>query len=309
VVPKAKAAPTVVDRIVARVNNGVVTLSELEAALNTVSPQQRQAVPKEELQGMILNSLIEKELISQVANSMGIMVGENEVDIAIEGIKRENNLNDSQFRASLAAQGMTIDFFRANLKFQILSDRLFREIVLNRIVVTENEVTDYLNGIGAFQGRNEGGAALNDKVVIFLLPTTPSTSGRLLKQAETLYNQVRTGTVTYAEAERQLTRDLGGDEGQVLSVGELQESLQNIAASLSPGLLSPPVDLGKSILVMYIQPRQANSNPTGTTKAASEFTDQQRQFARQQVEQIKRSDKVKAWMNDLKAKAIIQTSL
>ncbi|MDR1656426.1 MAG: SurA N-terminal domain-containing protein [Deltaproteobacteria bacterium] len=300
------AAATTVDRIVARVNNDVITLSELQAALKLISPQQKASFPERDLQMMVLENLIEKELISQIARNMGMMVGEQEIDNAIESIKQENNLTDAQFRSSLAAQGLSLPSLRNQIKFQILSDRVVRETVLRKIVVTDNEVTAFLNGEGAALVGGQGVTSLYDQVRLFFLP---SKSPQLLKQLTALQNNVSAGTTPFSEAASTITSSLGGQEAESLTIGELHESLQQLALSLSPGMMSQPLDIGQNLLVIYVMPNEAPKAPRSTPSKASDFTQQERDTARRQIEQIKRQNKYTTWLQELKQKADIQITL
>jgi peptidyl-prolyl cis-trans isomerase SurA len=302
------AAATTVDRIVAQVNSEVITLSDLNARLKTISPALKSTLPPgTNLEMEVLNQLIEMELISQMARRIGIVVGEQEVDQAIESIKSENNINDAQFRASLAREGQTVENFRANIKFQILRDMVVRENLLRRIVITDREVDDYLAGGGAnFAALGEGATPLDKIRIIFIEP------GAMAK-ATSVYNQVLSGSMSFAEAARQYSQGMGADDGGDLgmTVGDLDERLGSLIRTLAPGQVGPPIDRGQDILLIYVEPRanaQAAAAPAAK-RAPSDYTPQQREAARRQLEQLKARDKFDAWLADIKSKANIKITL
>src|SRR5262245_52053382 len=83
----AQAASVSVDRIVAIVNNEVITLSELkEAVAETKDPQ-----PGPQLQQETLKKMIEKKLQLQYAKKKGISVSQEELQAALQDIKKRNN--------------------------------------------------------------------------------------------------------------------------------------------------------------------------------------------------------------------------
>jgi peptidyl-prolyl cis-trans isomerase SurA len=309
----AASAATVVDRIVAQVNNEVITLSDLNARLKTVSPLMKGSLPPgTSVEMEVLNQLIEIELINQVARRMGIIVGEKEVDQAIESIKTENKINDAQFKASLAHEGQTVAGFRENIKFQILRDMVVRENLLRRIVVTDKEVDEYLSGAGAnIVGVGEGATPI-DKIRIIFLEHGSGGRDETMRRANELHAQIAEGALSFSEAARLHSKGMGAENGGDLgmTVGDLDERLGGLVRQMAPGSVSPPVDRGQDVLLIYIEPRAGASAPSATAKRSpSEYTVQQREAARRQLEQMKARSKFDDWLSDLKSKANIKVTL
>ncbi len=94
------AQEEVVDRIVAIVNDDIITLSQLDMAAapyreNIEASQESSARKKEMMAQMypqVLNQLVENSLVVQEAKRMGITVDDKDVDNAVENFKREHNL-------------------------------------------------------------------------------------------------------------------------------------------------------------------------------------------------------------------------
>jgi peptidyl-prolyl cis-trans isomerase SurA len=304
--PGALAA-TVTDRIVASVNNEVITLSDLNARLKTVSPMLKNTLPPGTTMEMeVLNQLIEMELISQIARRMGLIISEQEVDQALESIKTENKLNDAQFRAALAHEGQTVSDFRANIKFQLLRDLVIRQNLLRRIVVTDKEVNDYLAGGGANMIPTGDSASPADRVRIIFLE-----SGGMAKANE-VFQKIQSGSISFADAARQYSQGMGAQEGGDLGlrVGDLDERLSSLVGQLSPGQVSPPIDRGQDVLLIYIEPRPGTqASAPAASKAPGEYTIQQREMARRQLEQQKARAKFDSWLDDIKSKANIKITL
>lgn len=308
----AASAATTVDRIVASVNSEVITLSELNARMKTVSPLLKGSLPPgTTIEMEVLNQLIEMELINQIARRMGIIVGEQEVDQALESIKAENNINDAQLKASLAREGQSVADFRANIKFQILRDMVIRENLLRRIVVTDKEVDEYLSGSGADMIPLGDPANPRDKVRIIFFEPGSAGPEDAMRRATEVFERIRGGSISFPDAARQYSQGSGAQDGGDLglTLGDLDDRLGSMVRQISPGQTTPPINRGADVLLIYIEPR-AGAKPIATEKRApSEFTPQQRETARRQLEQTKARGKFDAWLADIKSKANIKITL
>jgi peptidyl-prolyl cis-trans isomerase SurA len=144
------AGAEVVDRVVAEVNNDVVTLSEVEEAGKGVFRQIALEVPAQDrlktidqVRRDILASLIDKKLIEQEAARQGIMVSEEEVDEAFEQVLLLNSLSPADLLQQLEDGGIDETQYRDNLKTQILQNKLLTRDVRSKIVITEEAILDY----------------------------------------------------------------------------------------------------------------------------------------------------------------------
>ena len=142
----------VVDRVVAQVNNEIITLSELNRGLAMVreelsakysGEQLQQALAKAEKD--VLEELIRQKLLLQKAQELGF--GSNidaQVSAAIEKIRVDNKFaNMQEFEKALAQQGMDMAGFRDQLKKSMISRSLVDEFVGSRITVLSQEVEKY----------------------------------------------------------------------------------------------------------------------------------------------------------------------
>ncbi len=142
----------VVDRIVAQVNDEIITLSDVnremgelrqELATRYAGDQLEQEVKKAEK--LILDELIRQKLLLQKANELGF--GANidlQVTSAIENIRKQNNIKDMQeFERALAQQGMTMVGFRDRIRRQMLTQGLVQEFVSSRITLLSQEIEKY----------------------------------------------------------------------------------------------------------------------------------------------------------------------
>jgi len=133
-----------VDRIVAVVNDEVITQNDLTERVNLVVRQlQRQGgqlPPADALTHQILERMINDLVQLQLAKESGIKVDDATLDRTVERIARENNLAIPEFRAALERDGIRFPRFREDMRNEILLARLRERDVENAIVVTDAEV-------------------------------------------------------------------------------------------------------------------------------------------------------------------------
>lgn len=139
---------TKIDRIVAVVDQTVVTENELIDRIRTVSAQLEkqgtQLPPLEVLQKQILERLINDRLQLQFAAQTGLRVDDSQLEKTIERIAEQNKLAMPDFKAALEADGISYRKFREDIRTEIILARLREREVDNRISVTEAEIDNFL---------------------------------------------------------------------------------------------------------------------------------------------------------------------
>ncbi len=151
VIPPAFAAETgstPLDRIVAVVNNDVITQLELNQRLRLVSQQlQKQGTPlppRELLEKQLLERIIMDRTQLQLAQETGVKVDDSQLDKTLQRIAQENKLSQDQFRAALEKDGVNFAKFREDIRHEIIMGRLREREVDNRVTVSEGEVDSFL---------------------------------------------------------------------------------------------------------------------------------------------------------------------
>lgn len=144
----AVAAREVADRIVAVVNRGIITESELNTRLRAVKANlKRQKVaepPADILQKQVLERLVVERVQADVARQTGLRVDDNQLEKALDRIAEQNKLTREQLFAAVAEQGLQADEFRAQIRNDIVSSRLREREVDSHVTVSEAEVDAFL---------------------------------------------------------------------------------------------------------------------------------------------------------------------
>lgn len=178
------------DRILVVVNNDVITQSELDAELLTITQQLQQQnieIPSQEvLQKQVLERLILRHLQLQLADSTGIRVDDDTLTRALDTIAKQNNLSLSAFRDILIRDGFDFAVFRENIRHEIIINRLRQRQVDSRINVIEQEVSDYL----ATRGTQTASAGNEYRAGQILIALPEAASPEAVKAAQARAQQV-----------------------------------------------------------------------------------------------------------------------
>lgn len=139
-----------VDRVVAVVNDDVITMSEVNEEGRGFFQKITEQAPAEELSAAlrrareeVLNGLIDKKLIAQEAVKQKVTVPDAELDAAFKQMITTNNMTPEQFRDQLSTLGMTEETYRDNLRNQILQSKLLNYEVRSKIIITDDMILDY----------------------------------------------------------------------------------------------------------------------------------------------------------------------
>jgi len=149
----------VLDRIVAVVNNEVITRGDLNQRYHAATLQLKQQgtplPPRAALEKQILDRLITDSVQLQLARETGLRVDDSELDRAIQRIAQENKLSLEALRATLEKDGVPFHRFREDIRNEIVLARLRQREVDNRIVVSDGEIESFINAQQGLAGRGE----------------------------------------------------------------------------------------------------------------------------------------------------------
>ena len=144
----AAAAPAATvrpgDHIAAVVNQELVTAFEVSqrmARARADAQRNNQRVPAEaEFRRQVLESLIDDRAMLSHARDSGIRVDDADLDRAVSSIAAQNQVTLAQLREQLAREGLDLARFRANVRDQMLIERVREREVAQRIRITDGEI-------------------------------------------------------------------------------------------------------------------------------------------------------------------------
>ena len=244
--PTDKSAAPIrdVDRIIAIVNNDVVTATELERRLAEVkrqlaSEQRTKPPPDDVLRRQLLDRLIIERIQLQLAAQVGIRVTEAEVDRAVARIAERGGLTAEALRERVAGEGGDWTAFRSGLRDQISIQQLQEREISNRVVVTDNEVTEFIE---SEEGRRGVNVEYNLAHIVLALPesASPEVIQETRQRAEALRQKLVAGTdfSQIAIGQSQGAEALEGGQLGWKKSGELPELFVAALKTLSIGGIS-----------------------------------------------------------------------
>ncbi|MBR9726410.1 peptidylprolyl isomerase SurA [Shewanella intestini] len=141
----AMAAPQQLDSVAVQINDGIILESEINNMIRTVSANAKaakQALPSEKaLRTQVIERLILTHLQMQMADRMGLQVGDLQLDQTIENIAKEQKLTVSQMRDQIEKDGMSFNQYREQLREEVTIGEIQRIQVQRRIQVSPQEIS------------------------------------------------------------------------------------------------------------------------------------------------------------------------
>ncbi len=194
----AQGRVVLVDRVVAVVNDEVITRFELNAQKRAVISQlKRQGVtppPESELDAQVLERFINERVQLQYAKENGIRADEEVVTAALQNIAAQNKMSMQQFSARLKEDGVSFEQFREELKNEIIINRVRDREVESRVVVTDNEIDGYLVTNKAQADKAPTEYQLSHILILVPEQATPDQIEARRKRAEEALKQIKSGT-------------------------------------------------------------------------------------------------------------------
>ena len=136
-------AAVALDRVVAVVNDDVVTQSELRSEMHNVTIQYQASgqpvPPAQELRKMVLDHLIDKRLELQIAKQLKLHVSDQELNSVIQRIAASNRMTSSELLQRIQQEGIHIHTYKQNLREQLLLQKVQQHEVASKITITPDE--------------------------------------------------------------------------------------------------------------------------------------------------------------------------
>jgi peptidyl-prolyl cis-trans isomerase SurA len=229
-----------IDRIVAVVNENVVTRRELDEVLRTALKQlQKQGVQPPEpavLEKQLLERIIVNRVQLQLAKETGLTVSDTELDQTLRRIAQENKLSLQEFYSALEQDGISFNKFRDEIRDEIILVRLKEREVNNRINVTEGEVDNFLH---AQENSSDNNYEYRLAHILIQLPEKADAlkSQAMRQRAEAALGQLQNGA-EFGKVAAEFSDAADAMAGGVLEwrpAAQLTKKFAEILTSMKPG--------------------------------------------------------------------------
>ena len=197
----------VIDRVIAIVNDDIITLKDFEAFVKIERKVTKYTSIDEYFRNLQmkqrLEAFIEGILIKQQAKKLGVVVTDQEVAGFIESIQKQNLISDVELKEQLRKDNVTYEQFREGIKLNLLRTRLLMRVVSTEVSITENSLKSYYDSHQDYFKDEEFHIQQ-----IFI-------SGQhkdIRERADKAYKQLTAGT-PFAEVARNLSDDPSAQQG------------------------------------------------------------------------------------------------
>lgn len=251
------AAPVEIDRIVAVVNNTVITEHELarrvEQAMRQIAGQNTPAPPRRLLEKQLLERMITEKVLMQIAEDTNIRFEGLALDRAIARIAQGNNMSPDAFRKALEADGIDFNAFREQIRGEMSIARLREREVDNRVVVTEAEIDNFLAN-PAKSANQQDEYLLAHILVLAPEGASPEKLAELKAKAEKALAELKAGadfaqiSAAYSDAQNALQ---GGALGW-RAEGQLPTLFSTAVADLKPGEVTAVLKSGNGFHLLKL---------------------------------------------------------
>lgn len=302
-------AADVTDRIVAIVNDEVITLTELNRAFEpyaknidaTYQGNDKEAVLKQNKEAF-LQSLIERMLIEQQAKKAGVGVAavkDEDVMDVIKDMLAKNNSTMEAFTNKLAAEGNSLAAVKKEIRGQLLRMRLLRREVQSKILVTDKEIGDFYD---IHRQDYEGKEAVHIKQILLPAPADETVREGVKKQAQQLHERIRKGEpfeMLAAQYSKGPVAAQGGDIGFV-ERGAILPDVEKAAFSLPVGGVSDVIESEMGFhIIAVVDKRGEGLKPLPMV----------RDEIKAKIEDEKIAKKYDEWIADIRKKSFIDVRL
>ena len=301
-VPRPKVV--LADRIVAVVNDEIITLRELEDRMRVVKAElaRQQVVPPtaDVLEKQVLERIIVDRAQVQYAREGAIRVDDQQLDSAVARIAENNRLSMAQFRDVLERDGIPFNRFREDIRTEILINRLRQSEVDGRIVVSEGEIDNFMA-----QNAASGAEEFNLGHILVRVPENASAEqiDARRRRAEEALAQIKAGkefaqvSVSFSDAPEALTGGTLGFRPQ----DRLPQLFVDAVAKLGKDQVSDIVRSSNGFHILkVIERRGSGSTPTVQQTRARHILIK--------TSQIVTSDQARDRLADLRARIVNKTT-
>ncbi|MDR3478234.1 MAG: peptidylprolyl isomerase [Gammaproteobacteria bacterium] len=222
---KSKPNAQSLDRIVAIVNDIVITQSELDEALKAAKKQLEASniaiPPANLLHKQVLDQLINRKLQLYVAEQAGMKVTDEQVNKVIADIAQKNKLSVKDLYVQVVHSGLDVKEYQKEIREELTIQQVQQQEVGGHIVVTPQQVDDFMRSAD-WQAFNNKEYHLEDILIALPENPTPQDVATAKKKAEDVLAQIHKGT-SFKEAATEESGSSGALQGGDLGWRQLPQ--------------------------------------------------------------------------------------
>jgi len=257
---------TVVEDVVARVNDQIISRSDMERSVQQLAMenQQNQASSEEaaDRQKNLLRDMIDQQLLLSRAKELGLNA-DAEVIRRLDEIRKQNHMDSMEdLERAARQQGVSFEDFKANIKNSILTQQVVRDEVGRHLQMTQGQEQSYYDA-----HKNDFAQPEQVHLSEILVPTPADASEAVVAQAqakaEGIAAKLKAGDSFEETAKANSggpTASQGGDLG-LFKRGALAKVLEDQTFSLPAGGVTAPIRTRQGFVILKVTEHQAAGVP------------------------------------------------
>jgi len=300
----------VVDKIVAVVNDEIITLTEFNTAFepylknieDNYKGKDKEAIINQAKESF-LKRLVDNLLIEQEAKKagMGIVIKDEEVMDVIRDMMAKKKSNMEDFKKNLAREGTSLESLKKDIRSQMMRIRLLRREIKSKVIVSDEEIGEYYN-----KNRQdyEGKEAVRLKQIFLAIPAKADkkTKAKIKEEAGQLRKRAVAGesfellAVKYSQGPGAAQ---GGDIG-FIEKGTIIAAVESVAFNLPMEQVSEVIESGIGFhIIKVVDKKGAGLKPIAAV----------REEIKTKIEDEKLEKKYEEWITSIRKKSFIEIKM
>lgn len=256
-----QAKAEMVDKIVARVNDEVITQSDvtealknLERSLLVIKDPAEKARKRDAFKKDVVSALVNEKILVSAIDKENIEISDDSVDRALSSLAGRHQTTIDGLKARMAEQGVSYEEYRKQLARELKKEEFFKKVIYPRIRIADFDLEDY------YKKHDSEFTGYDQIRFLEILLTKESVSGGepVDALANRLVTELRRGKNFEATAKKYSRGPFapqGGDSG-LISTSEMRPDLVGFLLNLSPGEISDPVTTPGGVLIFKLLDRR-----------------------------------------------------
>jgi len=262
--PSGAVAAETFDRIIAIVNEEIITQSEFDRYLVLImfgADQQEQ--PDKDMQFKLLEQSVERKMLMQEAKRLGITVGEPAVDKAMQAMIVRGNMSFKDLNQKLETSGLMIEDLRAVMRAELVTSELIGREVHSRVIVSDADMKKYYDDNIAPNEQPGARVRLSQILLMIKEDFTDEQISALKTRAESLRAQLEAGAAfaQMASEYSQWPSEPGDGDLGFFYKNQLLPEIEQAAFSIPVDTVSPVIKTPIGFHIIKVTFRDSGETP------------------------------------------------
>lgn len=289
--PPPQSSEVIIDTVLAAVDEKPITLSEVQGRLEKPRKLTPKEISSDQEAQQVLEAIILERTLEAEATIKRVSVDTTEIEEYINEVAARNSLSRSDFEAVLKREGKSPEWYRRQVKVEILKTKLASTITKGGVSVTDQEIDEYLSTNPSFS---------SDGSSVKLRSITVSHAGRSSEEVQARLQAIQdafSADRKFESVAQEFSDDPHKVEGGLLGVvaeKDLSSHIFDAILSLETGKCSEPVVTEGSTQFFLVEERFRASGEGEDDDEEKQQT-ARREEARKAIQKRKTEEKLSSY--------------